>query len=133
MLIDGHKQAALPIVPECPFAFGGFGRQRRTLSNDEFDRVTQKDRRAAPAGGRCWTVKDLRSSVGADLHRLHAGLGFGPCFEGAVVDDGRCGCGRLLVDDGAFLRRCIMHDVVFGRGLRESRSDGECCHRAGKQ
>src|SRR3954447_15102876 len=49
MLIDGHKQAVLPIVPECPFAFGGFGRQRKTLSNDEFDRVTQKDRRAAPA------------------------------------------------------------------------------------
>jgi hypothetical protein len=41
-LIDGHKQAVLPIVPECPFAFGGFGRQRKTLSNDEFDRVTRK-------------------------------------------------------------------------------------------
>ena len=57
-------------------------------------------------------LRDRRSVFRANLHRLHAGFGFGPGLEHAVVNDGRCG-GRLLVDNGTFLRRRIPHDIVL--------------------
>src|SRR4051794_32347799 len=85
------------------------------------------------SGGQWWPVEDLRSLVGADFHGLHAGLGFGPCLEGAVVDDGRCGCRRLLVDDGALFRRRIANNVILGRGLRKGGSNSERCDRTSEQ
>lgn len=66
---------------------------------------------------------DLRSVFRTDLHCFHARFGFGPGLEHAVVDYRRR-CGRLFVDDGAFLGGCIPHDIIFrgDRGLRQGRS-----------
>jgi hypothetical protein len=94
-------------------------------------RSQKVDRRAS--GGPWWSIEDCEVSLieksvfRANLHRLHAGLGFGPGLEHAVVDYRRCG-GRLLIDNGAFLGSCIPYDVVFRRngGLRKGRSDREC-------
>ena len=66
----------------------------------------------------------LQSVLGANLDGLHPGLGFGPGLERAVVDNGRGGRGRLLVDNRALLGRGVPHDVKFGC-LRERRSDGK--------
>ena len=63
-------------------------------------------------------------SVGANFHRLHAGLGFGLCFENAVINHSRGGCGGLPIDDGALLGSRMPQDIILG-GLRIGRSEGE--------
>ena len=55
-----------------------------------------------------------RSVFGANLHCLHAGLGFRLGLEHAVVDNGRRSRRRLPVDNGAFLGGRIANDVVLG-------------------
>jgi len=115
----------------------------------QIDRAKRKTPPGRPGGGhaenstdgkagtlvaRRGSARSNRSVFGANLHGLHAGLGFGLGLEYAVVDDGRCG-GRLLVDDGALLARRVPHDIVLGghRRLREGRSGGERQDSAGKQ
>ena len=60
---------------------------------------------------------------GADLHGLHAGFGFGPGLERAVVHYGRGRGRRLGVNDGALLGGAVANDVEFGgvRRLRDAR------------
>ena len=60
----------------------------------------------------------------ADLDGLHSRLGLGAGLVDAVADNRRGGHGRLLVDDGALLRRGVPNDVEF-RCLRERASGGE--------
>lgn len=69
--------------------------------------------------------------LGADLHGLHAGLCLGTGFEDAIIHDGGRGR-RLLVHDGALLRRRVADHVVFGgdRCLRDSRWGRKCNKRA---
>ncbi|MDX6614318.1 MAG: hypothetical protein QOD75_3504 [Blastocatellia bacterium] len=72
------------------------------------------------------TIRHHALVLRADLHRFHAGFGFGPGLERPVVDHGRRRSGRLLVDDGAFLRRRIAYHVKFRDGrLRKGRRDSE--------
>src|SRR4051812_18989325 len=72
------------------------------------------------------------SLLGADLDRLHAGLGFGAGLVHAVADHGRRGGRRLLVDDGAFLGRGIADDIESG-GLSIGAGNGEGGNRARDQ
>jgi hypothetical protein len=62
-----------------------------------------------------------RLRAGADLDGLHRGLGLGLGLINDAVgaDDGRFGRDRLLVNDRAFLRLHILHDVLGGHSLRE--------------
>lgn len=89
-----------------------------------------RKRRPQPAAAASFRRFTWKSSVrGADLHGLHAGLGFGPGLEGAVVDDRGGGRRRFGVNDGALLGRCVAHDVNFLRtcGLRDRGGDkGQC-------
>ena len=60
----------------------------------------------------------------ADLGGLQSGLGFGPRGVGYTsgAHDRGGGCGGSLTNDGAFLRRGILHDVEAALSMRR---DGE--------
>jgi hypothetical protein len=51
---------------------------------------------------------------GADLHRLHAGLGLSFRFKGAIVYDCRGCCGRLRIYDRALFGGGVAYNVKLG-------------------
>jgi hypothetical protein len=55
----------------------------------------------------------------AHFDRLHAGFGFLTCLESDGADLGHRRRRGFLVDDCAFLGRCILHDEVFRSCLSE--------------
>ena len=68
----------------------------------------------------------MRLVARANLHGLHAGFGFGPGLERAVVDDRGRRRGRLGVDDSALLGGGVAHDIDFLRTCRlRDRGGGE--------